>query len=113
MTRDMSWKRIWAAILASGIGGWAGTAPAASPYAVIPPEESLHAAPAYRYANLTNEEALAELDKRGVSYHQLGRVYGVRAAVRLTGPLHGVDVHSSLPAEERADSVFEILDARL
>jgi hypothetical protein len=37
----------------------------------------------------------------------------VRAPIRLTGRLHGVYLHSSLPAEKRMASPFELLDARL
>jgi hypothetical protein len=33
--------------------------------------------------------------------------------IRLLGPLHGVNIHSTLPPAERESSVFEILDARL
>jgi hypothetical protein len=114
MTRFMTWKaRLWAAVLATGIASWAGSASAASPYAVLQSDEALKATPAHRYANMTNEQAFAELDRRGISYDRLHRVHGVRAPIRLTGRLHGVDIHSSLPAEERDDSIFEILDARL
>src|SRR5262249_51962934 len=42
-----------------------------------------------------------------------GPMPGVRAPVRLTGRLHGVWFHSSLPADERQHSLFEVLDARL
>jgi hypothetical protein len=86
---------------------------ATSPYLVSLPDEALAASPAHRYANLSNEEAYAELDSRGVPHRKEVAVEGVRAPVRLTGPLHGVDVHSALPAEKRAGSHFEILDARL
>jgi hypothetical protein len=104
---------VWAALLASALAGWTATAAAASPYSVTPPDEVLRATPAYRYGNLSNQEAFAELDRRGIAYERVVRVPGVRAPIRLAGPLHGVDIHSSLPAEERAESIFEILDARL
>ncbi len=114
MTRLMiSKSRFLAALVASGIAGWTGSAAAASPYTVIPPEEVLQASPAHRYANMTNDEAFAELRRRGVAYERTSPLYGVRAPIRLRGALHGVDIHSSLPAEERADTVFEVLDARL
>jgi hypothetical protein len=86
---------------------------AASPYLEVPPAEVVDTSPAYRYANLTDEQAFAELDLRNVGYKRVAPVGGVRAPIRLTGPLHGVRIHSSLPEAERAHSPFEILDARL
>lgn len=86
---------------------------AASPYLYVPSKEFLEASPAHRYANMTNAEAYAELDRRGVPYRKVGKVKGVRAPVRLTGKLHGVHIHSSLPEDKRATSIFEMLDARL
>ncbi|MEJ7734460.1 MAG: extensin family protein [Polyangiaceae bacterium] len=88
-------------------------ADAASPFLTVPAAEVAEATPAYRYANMGDAEAFAELDRRGVIYSRLGPVHGVRAPVRLTGRLHGVWFHSSLSAEERQASPFEILDARL
>jgi hypothetical protein len=88
-------------------------AEAASPFLTVPAAEVAEATPAYRYANMSDAEAFAELDRRGVIYSRLGPVHGVRAPVRLTGRLHGVWFHSSLSAEERQTSPFEILDARL
>ena len=78
------------------------------------PRSVLRATPAYRHANLDNEQAYAELDKRGIPYELAEPpMGGVRAPIRLTGPLHGVTIHSSLPAAKRRTSPFEILDARL
>jgi len=88
-------------------------AQAASPYLYVPSKDFLEASPAHRFANMTNEEAYAELDRRGVPYRKVGPVKGVRAPVRLTGRLHGVHIHSALPEEQRATTIFEILDARL
>lgn len=88
-------------------------ADAASPYLTVPAPEVAEATPAYRYANMSDAEAFAELDRRAIIYSRLGPVHGVRAPVRLTGRLHGVWFHSSLSAEERQTSPFEILDARL
>jgi len=88
-------------------------AQAFSPYLVIPEPEVAEATPAYRYANMTDAEALAELDRRKILYTKLEGVPGVRAPVRLTGRLHGVYIHSSLPPDQRVTSPFEILDARL
>ncbi len=79
-----------------------------------PAESVVLQSPAFRYANLTNAAAYAELDRRALPYARLSEgPSGVRAPVRLTGTLHGVAVHSALPPGERASSVYEVLDARL
>jgi hypothetical protein len=84
-----------------------------SPYLVVPDPAVAEASPAYRYANMTNDEAMEELDRRKILYTKLDATPGVRAPIRLTGRLHGVYIHSSLSPDERVKSMFEILDARL
>jgi hypothetical protein len=97
--------------------GFVGAVPAParafSPFLVIPEPAVAEASPAYRYANMTDAQAFAELDRRQILYTKLAQVYGVRAPIRLTGRLQGVEFRSSLPPEERVTSIFEILDARL
>lgn len=89
-------------------------APSASAsYLVIPPPAQAEASAAYKYANMTGAEALAELDKRKVPYKVADPIAGVTTPVRLTGKLHGVYIHSSIPESQRATSVYEVLDARL
>lgn len=90
-----------------------GRAEAASPFLVVPDAAEAESRPAYRYANMTNEEAFAELDRRQIPYTRVDVAPGVRAPIRLAGRLHGVYIHSSVPLEERATTMFEILDARL
>ena len=110
----MSYRaRILASILASGLSSWVSLAAAASPFATTPPTDVLEASPAYRYANMSDEETFRELGRRGIAYERLAAVPGVRAPIRLAHALHGVHIHSSLPENERTDSPFEILDARL
>ena len=83
-------------------------------YLEVPPKSEVHASRAYRYANLSDAEAQAELDARAIPYEPATPpLPGVRLPIRLTGPLQGVTIHSALPAEQRKDSPFEILDARL
>jgi hypothetical protein len=107
-------SKIVAGLLAAASAALApGAAEAFSPYLVVPDPAVAEASPAYRYANMSDAEALAELDRRAVLYSKLDAVPGVRAPVRLTGRLHGVYIHSSLPPEKRVVSPFEILDARL
>jgi hypothetical protein len=104
--------------LVAGLTAFAGVLPAkkasaASPYLAIPSPSAAEATAAYRYANMTAAEALAELDKRKVPYKVADPVAGVIAPVRLTGKLHGVYIHSAIPESQRATSVYEVLDARL
>lgn len=99
-----------------GVVAAATVAPSAlalSPYLEKPDPAEAMKTPAYRYANMTDDEAYAELDRRGILYSREKSVAGVRAPIRLTGRLHGVLIRSVLPPEERATSMFEILDARL
>lgn len=87
---------------------------ASSPFLTIPDPGVAESTAAYRYANMTNDEALAELNRRGLPYVTVNDpVAGVRAPIRLTGRLHGVLIHSGSPEKQRATSPFEILDARL
>ncbi|UQA60939.1 extensin family protein [Polyangium aurulentum] len=90
-----------------------GTAKAASPFLVVPEPAEAESTPAYRYANMTDDEAFAELDRRQIPYTRVAVAPGVRAPIRLAGRLHGVYIHSSVPLEQRATTMFEILDARL
>lgn len=89
------------------------SAHAANKYLEIPPESEALDSRAYRYANLSNDETLEELKARGIPYKRVEAVPGVRLPVRLTGRLHGVWIHSVLPAEQRKTTPFEILDGRL
>jgi hypothetical protein len=115
-SRQGTWARRAVAAVATALAFAAvdpSPAGAASPYLVTPDATVAERTPAYRYANMTDAEAFAELDKRKIIYQRLGAVTGVRAPVKLTGRLHGVWFHSSLPPEQRVSSSFEILDARL
>ncbi|WP_437621099.1 extensin family protein [Sorangium sp. So ce1151] len=106
-------KPLACALLASVVTLGPAPATAASPFLTTPEASIAEASPAYRYANMTDEEALAELDRRKILYLKVDRAPGVRAPIRLTGRLNGVNFHSVLPPEQRVTSVFEILDARL
>lgn len=106
--------RAIAAIFAAGVTlGAAQTAHALSGFLEVPPRDEVLQSAAYRYANMSNDDAFAELDRRGISYVKVAAIGGVRAPIRLKGRLHGVDIHSSLSPEERKESIFEVLDARL
>jgi hypothetical protein len=94
-----------------------GTAVAPSPAhadpLVLPLPADAAASPASRYANLSNEDAIAELGRRQIAFEAVTDAPGVRAPIRLRGKLHGVWIHSALPEAERATTPYEILDARL
>lgn len=88
--------------------------PRENPYLEVPDRAFAESTLAYRYANLSDEDALAELRRRSIAWlDATPPMPGVRTPVRLTGPLHGVTIRSSLSPEARVTSVFEILDARL
>lgn len=104
--------------VAAGLTTLAGIFPASdasalSPYLVVPAPSVAEASAAYKYANMTETEALSELDRRKVPYKVADPIDGVTTPVRLTGKLHGVYIHSSIPESQRATSVYEVLDARL
>ena len=81
---------------------------------VTPPREIAERTLAFRYANLGDAEAVAELNRRGIAWVAASPpLPGVRTPIRLSGPLRGVTIHSTLPEPERRTSAFEILDARL
>ncbi len=88
-------------------------AEAANKYLEIPEEEEAKNTRAYHYANMTNAQVEAELNRRHVPYRKVEPVPGVRFPIRLSGRLHGVWIHSVLPAEQRQTTPFEILDGRL
>jgi hypothetical protein len=111
----MGRARIQQAAVALGIGVSAASAafPLLADPLVLPALAEAATSPASRYANLSNEAALAELQRRRIAFEPAQDAPGVRTPIRLIGKLHGVWVHSSLPEEERRTSLFEILDARL
>jgi hypothetical protein len=92
----------------------AAAARASNKHLEVPSEAEATRSPAYRYANAADEQLLAELAARGIPHERVSPTpAGVRLPLRLTGPLHGVHVHSTLPPEQRRHSPFEIMDARL
>jgi len=69
--------------------------------------------PAMRYGNMDRATCESELVRRHVPFVAIGQTRGVLAPIRLTGPLHGVSYHSTLPPRQRASSPWEIVDCRL
>jgi hypothetical protein len=69
--------------------------------------------PASRYARLDRAACETELERRGVPFARVAQARGVLAPVRLAGPLHGVTFRTALPAAQRAETPWEIVDCRL
>ena len=70
--------------------------------------------PAFRYNNLSREDCEAELVHRKVPFEPETETWlGVRAPVRMTGPLHGVTFRTRLSEEQRATTKWEVADCRL
>lgn len=114
LVRRIGTARRLTALVALALASVASTAQASNPYLEAPPFAQVKTTPAYEHANLDGEAAIAELSHRGVPFVRVAEdTRGVRTPVRLTGPLHGVSVHSALPEKQRKDSPYEILDARL
>jgi hypothetical protein len=68
--------------------------------------------PRVRYAAMTRDECEAELTARNIAFDR-ETAKGVKAPVRLKGPLHGVTYRSNQKEAERATSIWEIADCRL
>jgi hypothetical protein len=87
---------------------------ASNPYLEVPDESEADSSRASRYANMSDEDALAEVKRRGIQFAPATPpLPGVRVPIRLTAPLHGVTIRSSLPEPERENTMFDIMDARL
>ena len=99
-----------AALLLLALAGCAHTEPP-SPTVAFAAAQS--GAPALRYARLDRVSCEAELTQRHVPWTPVDSARGVLAPGRLTGPLHGVVIHSALPERQRAEAPIEILDCRL
>lgn len=68
---------------------------------------------AWRYGVMTQDECEAELTTRTISFTREPASRGVRAPVRLTGKLHGVEFRTDETEERRKTSAYEVGDCRL
>ncbi|MGH7437720.1 MAG: extensin family protein [Polyangiaceae bacterium] len=93
-----------------GDARWPGRGPPPTDYSIFSVPET---SPAPGYAVLDRDACEAELRRRGVEFARAEDSPGVRAPIRLTGDLHGVSIHSMLPAPARARSRGELIDCRL
>jgi hypothetical protein len=103
----------------AGIGPLVPWAPASAWHGHgIPPKDfSIFAVPDHSpvlgYAALDRDACEDALRKRAVPFARGEDTIGVRAPVRLTGPLHGVAIHYFLPVADHAKSHAELIDCRL
>jgi hypothetical protein len=70
-------------------------------------------APGLRHARLDRAACDEELAVRGIPYVPASDTEGVAMPIRLQGPIHGVSIHSELPATRREADPIEIFDCRL
>ena len=68
---------------------------------------------AWRYGMMTQDECEAELTTRTIGFTREPASRGVRAPVRLTGKLHGVEFRTDETEERRKSSPYEVGDCRL
>lgn len=106
-------RQVLCAVALSAMGTRAWGQPAETSGLTILSAAEAQESKASQYANLEDDAALAELERRHIPFERVASAPGVSCPIRLRGPLHGVSIHSVLPVEERTTSVFEILDARL
>lgn len=70
-------------------------------------------APALRYGAMSRAACDAELVKRKIPFARAEPTSGVRSPIRLTGPLHGVTIHSASSPRKQAKATYEIFECRL
>jgi hypothetical protein len=93
-----------------GESAWTGKGPPPTAYSIFAVPRT---SPAPGYASLDRDTCEAELHGRGIEFARAEDTPGVRAPIRLKGPLHGVSIHSTLPPETRSRSRADLLDCRL
>ena len=69
--------------------------------------------PAWTYGQMSQDECEAELTTRQIGFTRQEASRGVRAPVRLTGKLHGVEFNTDENPERRATSPYMLADCRL
>jgi hypothetical protein len=89
---------------------WTGKGPPPTDYSIFAVPET---SPAPGYASLDRDTCEDELKSRHIDFARAEDTSGVRAPIRLEGPLHGVSIHSALPPAARARSHAELVDCRL
>ncbi|MCS6898635.1 MAG: extensin family protein [Myxococcales bacterium] len=92
-------------------------APEAGGEKVVPisplPAPAAYAERATAYVRMNGDACEAELRHRGIPHTSAAPAHGVDRPIRLTGPLHGVEIHEPGSPASWHRSVNEILDCRL
>ena len=89
---------------------WAGKGIPPKQYSLF---ELPEGSPLLGWAALDRDACEAELGKRNIAFTRGEDTAGVRAPIRLNGPLHGVAIHSRLPAAQRSKFKADLIDCRL
>jgi hypothetical protein len=89
---------------------WTGKGPPPTAYSLFAVREGSQAP---GYAGLDRDTCEGELRRRSIDFDRAEDTPGVRAPVRLRGPLHGVSIHSALPPPARLRSRADLVDCRL
>jgi hypothetical protein len=89
---------------------WRGKGPPPKDYSIFAVPDG---SPAPGYASFDRDACEAALRSRNIDFVRAEDTRGVRAPVRLVGPLHGVAIHSSLPPAARSHSHADLFDCRL
>lgn len=76
-------------------------------------EEGWASAPSAKYAGLTKSECVGELKRRKAKFKEVESARGVVMPIRLKGALNGILYRTELPAAERPDTPYEVMDCRL
>lgn len=69
--------------------------------------------PAFRYARLSRPACHRELNRRGIGWTPVATARGVKAPIRLTGPVAGVLWRTDFSESKRTEVPYEVLDCRL
>jgi hypothetical protein len=112
MRSALAWLLGLAAIASTTLGaGDADARRGASRFALEPP--AVETTRAFRYAALSSEACLAELDARGFPYQRVAVAKKVETPLRFTGPIRGVTFKPSYRAQPDALAPATIADCRL
>lgn len=100
-----------AALAVTALGFWPSDAEAGNRFVFTPDDYAKTRA--FKYAKLTSDECLAQLDARGFPYKRVGPTRQVDTPLRFTGPIRGVTFKPTPRAEEDEVAHSSIADCRL
>jgi len=100
-----------AALAVVTLGFWPSDAQAGNRFVHTP--DDFANTRAFKYAKLSSDECLAQLDARGFPYKRIGPTRQVETPLRFTAPIRGVTFKPTPRAEEDEVSHSSIADCRL